>query len=380
MAKVLPIEKQKGIHAKITTTVKAFVAALKNTHVPRKSTIPVLSYARVQDATLVGTDLDVTTIVPFEGKGKGDFLIPHKQTLDVLTGETGNLVLEFHDTIGNVKSGKAEEGRRFVKLTVGDINFEFESLSVANFPQIPKQADAVLTIDGAALKTMLERTDFAISNEESRYTLNATLLKASKGKVTMVATNGHRLSHVTGKGTGAIEDTLLLPTATRWVYKNCRGEVSIGLDENTHTIRTESGTILSKKVTGQFPNFEAVMPRGNTIITGFKSAKKFDNILKRIMKCSDERSGAIKLLAGETTTTISASSLERGSAKADVECNTLGLPGKGAALQMGFNGEYISDFLKVIPEGEFTLSLKDAQSAGMLQVDGFKYILMPMRI
>ena len=370
----------KGAHATITTTVKAVVAALRNMIAQKgKISIPVLSYVMVKDASIIGTDLDTTTIVPFEGKGKGSFLIPYKQTLDALAGEAGDLVLEFHDTIGE-KSGGKEDGRRFVKLTVGAVEFEFATLSTANFPQVPKQADSTLVIDGPTLETMLARTDISISNEQSRYTLNATLLKASNGKVTMVATDGHRLSLVTGKGDGTMDDTLIAPAATRWLRKNCGGDVSIGVDENTHTIKTQNGTIIARKITGQFPKYEQVMPPNNKIVATFNSPEKFSDILKRVVKCSDERSGAVKLLAAESKTTLSASSTDRGSAKADIPCVTVGLPAHSAALQMWFNGEYILDFLKVIDEGQFTLALKDRESAGVFEVKDFKYIIMPMRI
>lgn len=359
---------------KITTTVAAFLAALKNTTaVEKKTSIPILQYARIKDTEVIGTDLDVTTIVPFEGTGTGDFLIPRRQVIDVLTGEKGTLTLEYFEDKSN-----PNDVRHKVTMNIGPIEFKFDGMSVANFPQTPTPSAAMLTLDGALVKKAIERTAISISSEKSRYTLNATLLKSVGGSVIMVATDGHRLSHVT-VGEGTIKDSLILPAATKWLLNNCKGQVSIGFDEDLHTIRTESGTILSRKVTGQFPNYDAVMPRDNKVAVTFSSPKELAGLLKRVSKCADERSGAIKLAVTFGSVEISASSTERGSAKASLAVMTDGLSPKGEIV-MGFNSAYIEDFLKVIDEDVFTFRIKDAQSSGLIEVDNFNYIIMPMRI
>ena len=340
----------------------------------KKSPIPVLTCALVKSTTLIGTTLDDFTIVPFEGKGKGEFLVPHKKALDVLMGEKGPLTIECLET----GSEKDKNLARKVKFTVGAVELEFDTQSQANFPQIPEPGKTTLALDGETVKTLTDRTRFAVSAEASRYTLQATLVKVVNGKTVMVATDGHRLSYVTGPSEGKLKDTLIRPATMDWVRKNCSDKIAVGADENFITICTGNGTIIAKKQSGQFPNYEAVMPTKNGIALGFASADHFSNILKRIAKCADERSRAIRLKVTDDSVTISASSLENGSAKADVQCSISGL--NGHPVEIGFCADYILDFLNVVKKGEFKIALKDSQSAGLFEVDNFKHVVMPMRI
>lgn len=359
---------------RITTTVEAFVAALKNTFLEKKkTTVPILSFARIKNTEIIGTDLDVATIVPFKGEGTADFLIPYRQALSVLTGETGPLTLQYFETAESNDSMSHE-----VKMTVGAIEFKLPSRSVKNFPMTPELSEPMLTLDGALLKKAIERIAISVSGEESQYTLNATLLKSVGGNVIMVSTDGHRMSYVT-VGEGSINESLLRPSATNWLLNNCKGQVSIGFNEYTHTIRTETGTILSKKVSGVFPSYDAVMPRENKVTVKFSSPKELAGLLKRVAKCADERSGAIKLAVTSGSVELSASSSERGSAKASLSVYTEGFSPKDWMV-VGFNSGYIEDFLKVIDEGEFVLRLKDPQSSGLFEAQNIRYVVMPMRM
>lgn len=361
---------------KITTTVESFVAALKNSYVEKKPTIPVLTSVLVTKDSVIGTNLDLATILPFDGKGKGEFLLPHKQTLDILAGEHGPLTIECTVTLKD----NAKDVIRKAKLTVGTMEFELDSMDRGNFPEVPKPAEASLTVDGSALKTLIERTRISISKGIERYTLNGTLLKAASGTITMVATDGHRLSLATTEGKGKIDDTIVLKAATEWLYKNCQEEVSIGLDSSTQTFKVANGILVARKLTGQFPDYTKVMPTRNNIVARFTSTQEFINILKRVAKCADERSGCVRVSVAPASVTLSAERSERGSAKGAIQCSTTGIEANDANLNVGFNYGYIEDFLKVVNGSEFTFSFRDAQSAGLLQAPGIDYALMPMRI
>jgi DNA polymerase-3 subunit beta len=358
----------------ITTTVEAFVAALKNTVTERGSvTIPILGYARVQNATVIGTTLDVFTIVKFEGKGQGDFLIHPRRAIDVLSGEKGPLVIEFHDT-------NEPRGERKVKLKVGTLEFTLPTLAVENFPHMPEPIKTTLAIDGAALKTMIDRTRIAVSADESRYTINGTLLSTENGTVTMVATDGHRMSVVTAPGEGELENVILSKSTTEWLRNNCRGKVQIGRDTSGNIISTDTGIVISKTLSGQFPNYQAVIPTKSSVSVRFSSSKTAAAFLKRACKCASRESGTIKLFLekGKQEVVILAESLERGSARVPVPAAIENMQTTG--MTIGFCGEFILDFLAVLPDQEFTLSLTKADMAGMFEVENFKYIVMPMRL
>ena len=372
---ILPKKAAKPVPS-ITTTVEAFLGALKASYPPeRKSTIPVLSYARLTDNAITTTDLDSTTVTKFDAKGKIDCLIPYRLALDVLKGESGALTvtpLEDH----------------WVLLKVGELEFKLQGMSAANFPAIPTPATTSLTLTGEVFTRMLTRTIFAISAEESRYTLNGALLLAdSTGAVTMVATDGHRLALVNEQGEGSL-DKILIPRKALDYLKTRIGEtVEIGAvtTEGTNgmtTFRTGNTILVSRNLNGQFPNYEAVMPRADAtkVKVQILDPVKFEDNLKRVAKCADERSGAVKFTFFDTGGEIKAESSERGSAKAPIACVVEG--GTSVGITMGFNAGYILDLLKVTKKEPLTLSLRDNQSAGMFTVgeDNYRHVIMPMRL
>lgn len=371
---ILPKKAAKPVPS-ITTTVEAFLGALKASYPPeRKSTIPVLSYARLTDNAITTTDLDSTTVTKFDAKGKIDCLIPYRLALDVLKGESGALTvtpLEDH----------------WVLLKVGELEFKLQGMSAANFPAIPTPATTSLTLTGEVFTRMLTRTIFAISAEESRYTLNGALLLAdSTGAVTMVATDGHRLALVNEQGEGNLEKTLIPRKALDYLKTRISGKVEIGLYKpeghpGDTTFRTGNTILIARNLRGQFPNYEAVMPRDQKVTVQILDPVKFEDNLKRVAKCADERSGAIRLAFTDRGGVVSASSSERGEAQAPIACTVDGVTSVG--ITMGFNAGFILDLLKVTKKEPLTLSLRDNQSAGMFTVGegtGYRYAIMPMRL
>ena len=358
--------KKKPKEVAITTTVEAIVAALGNSNIAKKTTIPILDYVRITNNVMIGTDLDLTTVIPFKAKGTGDFLVPHEQALNILKGESGPMTLQYNPE--NYQ----------VKMVLGTLKFTLNGMSLANYPEIPKATKATLTIDGDIFKTMLARTVFVISNQESRYTMNGALLRVSGGNTVFVTTDGHRLSYTETEADGKIEDSVIARPALNWLKKNCSGPVLISVDDHTHTITTSTGTIFSRKLSGKFPEYNAIMPASMPIKAEFTSPAALSNTLKRVAKCADDRSRAVRLALGVNQVELSASSTENGSAKGKVDCITTGVDQHD--FVMGLNATYLEEFLAAIGKEPFTASFKESQSAAMFEVPQFKYVVMPMRI
>jgi DNA polymerase-3 subunit beta len=137
----------------------------------------------------------------------------------------------------------------------------------------------------------------------------------------------------------------------------------------------------TRRLSGQFPNFEAVMPRDNSRFVVVRSAE-LSAAIQRVAQFADERSGAIRLRLEANELKISSSSTESGESE-----DVIDTPYSGEAIAVGFNSNYILDFLKALGnEGEVRLEFKDAQSAGQMRPEDpdaeyrSKYVLMPMRI
>jgi DNA polymerase-3 subunit beta len=235
---------------------------------------------------------------------------------------------------------------------------------------------------------MISKTIFAISNEESRYTLNGALLVLKSDSITMVATDGHRLAHIENpaaklEGVSGEMKTLIPKKAmgelNTLLQEGGTEMVEFARDESTLFFRVGGRLLTSRQLTGQFPNYEAVLPRecpkGVTV-----PAAEIAAAIQRVSQFADERSGAIKLRLDKNEIKVSSSSMESGESEDSIETAYSAEP-----LTIGFNSGYLLDFLKVSSGSDVRLEFKDEQSAGQLRpAEGedfkYRYIVMPMRI
>jgi len=206
----------------------------------------------------------------------------------------------------------------------------------------------------------------------------------------MVATDGHRLAYVEKPGENnegiSGEKRVLIPRKAlqelQQLLTTTEGEkVDFADDEHTLFFRLAHRTLSSRKLTGQFPNFEAVMPRDNTKFV-IVACSELGQAIQRVAQFADERSGAIRLRLEDNELKVSANSTETGESE-----DTIETPYNGDPITVGFNSSYILDFLKAQDNsGEVRLEFKDSQSAGQMRPEEpeaeykYRYVLMPMRI
>jgi DNA polymerase III subunit beta len=277
----------------------------------------------------------------------------------------------------------------WVSIRCGRSNTKMVGMARSNFPSLPGFPTAgVVKIPAQVLRGMIAKTGFAIANEESRYTLNGALMVLKPESITMVATDGHRLSHIERSGekfdgiSGEMK-TLIPKKAMDELKLLLDGTdtetIDFAKDESTLYFRIGTRLLTSRQLTGQFPNFEAVLPKDNSkSIT--VNGEDLSAAISRVAQFADERSRAVRIKLEKGELKLSASSTETGESEDSLETNY-----NGDALTIGFNAQYILDFLKAVGAGEVKLELKDAQSAGQLRpADSedykYRYIVMPMRI
>jgi len=376
-----------GAAMEITVSRQELVKELTATQsvVERKTTIPILSNFLIEAdgdrLTITATDLDqaIRTSAAVKVKKPGSCTIPARKLYDYIKllpeGDISIKLLENH----------------WVQIRSGRSNTKMVGMARANYPQVPEfPSIAATSIPTLALKTLIARTIFAISNEESRYTLNGALLVIKAESLAMVATDGHRLSYVekpneTLEGISG-EKRVLIPRKAlqelQQLLSNTDAEkVEFADDEHTLFFRVGHRTLSTRKLSGQFPNFEAVMPRDNTKFAVVRSSE-LSAAIQRVAQFADERSGAIKLRLEGNELKISSSSTESGESE-----DTIDTPYSSDPIMVGFNSVYILDFLKALGnEGEVRLEFKDSQSAGQMRPEDpdaeykYRYVLMPMRI
>lgn len=388
---------------KVTTDVKPFLAALKASTAEKNSSVTITQYVRLEiadesTAYLHGTDLDLFTTFNLDvsADGEGSALIPCHQTIAVLNGETGDVTIEYvapvyaaEITDDEKKNGQTRPSVVFparVTIEINGCRYEFESRDVADFPAAPEFGDTckVVNVNAAAFATMLQRVTFAISSEVSRYTLNGAQLEMTAGTLRLTGTDGHRLSTaVTEQMSSDAENltALISYAALDWISANIKGTetVSIQTDGQIIHFALDWRSLTARIMPGNFPNWRAVMPRDIRSTIQVDDASGLSKTIQRVAKCADDRSHAVKLSANGKFI-ISADSFDHGKASAIVPAS---LTGTDPEITMGFNAEYMLDFLKAAGKSAMvTIGLRDAQSAALWKTAdaGWDYVLMPMRI
>jgi DNA polymerase III subunit beta len=351
--------------------------------VERKTTIPILSNylfeASGDKLSLTATDLDLSlrTACPAKVKKEGACTIPARKLHDYV-----KLLPDADITIKLLEN-------HWVSIRCGRSNTKMVGMARSNFPSLPAFPTAgVMKISAQVLLDMIAKTGFAIANEESRYTLNGALMVLKPESITMVATDGHRLSHIERSGEKfdgiSGEMKTLIPKKAMDELKSLLDgtdaeAIDFAKDESTLYFRIGPRLLTSRQLTGQFPNYEAVLPKDNSKSISV-NGEDLSAAISRVAQFADERSRAVRLKLEKGELKLSASSTETGESEDSLETSY-----NGEALTIGFNAQYILDFLKAIGAGEVKLELKDAQSAGQLRpADSedykYRYIVMPMRI
>jgi DNA polymerase III sliding clamp (beta) subunit (PCNA family) len=190
----------------------------------------------------------------------------------------------------------------------------------------------------------------------------------------MVATDGHRLSLVEMDGDAPPTSALFSRSSLKWMKENVGEWAALGIGTDYNVICSARKTLLFRKLTGQFPKYEKVIPKSSevTVTATFPSIRELRSTLSRVAKCADEASGCVQWQFG-LNPKIATKSVNRGSASAPLDCKVEG------ELTISWCNSYITDLLSIVEDGELTIQMKDAQSASLFQLDGVKYIVMPMR-
>jgi DNA polymerase III subunit beta len=351
--------------------------------VERKTTIPILSNFLFEAAgdrlTITATDLDLSlrTSCPARIKKEGACTIPARKLFDYVKllpdGDISIKLMENH----------------WVQIRSGRSNTKMVGMARANFPAVPMfPAAGGIKLPADALKTLISKTIFAISSEESRYTLNGGLLVLKAESMVMVATDGHRLAHIEKTkeqfdGIGELKTLIprkAMAELNTLLNTTEADTIEFAKDDTTLFFRIGPRLMTSRQLTGQFPNYEAVLPRDNNKQVIVRK-DEVQGAIQRVAQFADERSGAIKLKLDSNQVSVSSSSAESGESEDSIETVYTGDP-----LVVGFNSSYLLDFLKAAETNEVRLEFKDAQSAGQMRPEDpdsdfkYRYIIMPMRI
>lgn len=351
--------------------------------VEKKTTIPILSNVLLEAADdrlmLTATDLElgIQCSCPAKVKKPGAGTIPAKKLLDYVRllpeAELQIKLLENH----------------WASLVCGRSRTRIAGMSRENFPELPSMPDRLLDIPAQMVTSMVDKTIFAISNEESRFTLNGALLLFKPDSVVMVATDGHRLSMVEypmdvppeAAGYRGLVPKKAMQELVKLVPDgDGSAQLQFSGDENHLFFRLGERLLISRKLTGNFPDYERVLPREHPHQVTL-ARDEMRAAIERVSQFADERSKAIRLQFTEGEMKFHSSLSDTGESEESVT-----VVYDGPEIEIGFNAGYLIDFLRAVPEERITFLFKDGVSAGEMRPAGddinytFRYIVMPMRI
>jgi DNA polymerase-3 subunit beta len=387
----MPVEVAPAVATTATTTMEITISKFELLReltatqgvVERKTTIPILSNYLFEAAgdklSLTATDLDLSlrTACNAKVKKEGACTIPARKLYDYV-----KLLPDADITIKLLEN-------HWVSIRCGRSNTKMVGMARSNFPTLPVFPTAgVVKIPAAVLRSMIAKTGFAIAHEESRYTLNGALMVLKSESITMVATDGHRLAHIERAGEKfegvSGEMKTLVPKKAMDELKSLLDAtdaetIDFAKDESTLYFRVGQRLLTSRQLTGQFPNYEAVLPKDITKSISVPG-EDLGAAISRVAQFADERSHAVRLRLEKDELRLSASSTDSGESEDSIEIAYSGDP-----MTIGFNAQYLIDFIKAAGSAEVKLELKDPQSAGQFRpADGddykYRYIVMPMRI
>lgn len=352
----------------------------------KRNTIPILANVliEVQDGqmTLTATDMEIAIVetIQAESLENGTVTAPASVLYEIVRKLPDSAIIELtHTSIDMPLSLRA--GKYVTSLNVLDVE-EFPSMTSGDFPHN-------FQISTEVLRKLIEQTRFAISTEETRYYLNGIYFhitnSENENKLCAVATDGHRLAKVECTMPEGAENIpgIIIPRKTIYeIYKlleEAEENIQIMLSDTRIQLNFGSVTLTSKLIDGTFPEYERVIPKNNTKVLRV-GKQDFATAVARVAAISMERSRPVKLSLDNNSLVLSASSVDQGNAKEELDGSQVQY--ESTPLEIGFQARYLNDITDQIDnQVEFILADNSAPTI-VRDVDdpSALYVLMPMRV
>lgn len=350
--------------------------------VERRQTLPILSNVLMSlegnRLSLTGTDLEVELVgrIDVQSEGAdGDITVPARKLVDICKSLPDGVDISF-----SVEDGK-------VTVRAGRSRFTLSTLPAAEFPTV-EAGDGEIDLDLAQplVRQMIDRTGFAMAQQDVRYYLNGMYLEIKEGRLRFVATDGHRLALCTAPGQIAADDkSVIVPR--KGILELSRlldgdGSVTLSVGSNHIRAATDQFTFTSKLVDGKFPEYERVLPRSpDKSVSGDRAELR--QAFTRTAILSNEKYRGVRLSLTPGSLEITANNPEQEQAEESVPVDYA-----GDALEVGFNVSYLLDVMGVLTGATVRMSLSDSASSALIEegeaggdTDAEAlYVVMPMRL
>lgn len=351
-----------------------------NGAVEKKNTIPVLQNIKIEvlngKVTMAATDMDIVVTTSFDAdiKNGGATTVPSQMFFDIvrkISDSSKIMISQDSQSILQIKSGKSKYSLPCIDAT------EFPSLAEG-------ELGAEIEVEADKLAKMIDKTRFAISNDETRYYLNGLFLQSIKKEtgteLRCVATDGHRLalSYLAAENL-AVEFGVILPKKSvaeiRRIIEGGK-KIKISVSRVKIKIISEQTTIVSKLIDGEFPDYDKVLPKNNTQIAIVGKKLFFDSV-DRVSTVATDKHRSLKLSVENGKINLQVSTNDGSFAYEEFDVTY-----SGEKIETGFNSRYLLDVIGQIDKEEIIMKLKDGFSPVLLEAKDMHaiFVIMPVRI
>ncbi|WP_372777052.1 DNA polymerase III subunit beta [Litorivivens sp.] len=348
--------------------------------VERRQTLAILANVQLvlegQELSLTGTDLEVELIgrveLPSPPASEGEITVPARKLVDICKSLPEGSELEF----------SLDENRLILKS--GRSRFTLSTLPASDFPSVDQtESGQSFTVKQGDIKRLIEKTSFAMAQQDVRYYLNGMLWELAATHLRTVATDGHRLAMCTLTAELGISQNAQVIVPRKGVNELVRllmdddQDADIQLSNNHLRVVTPGFTFTSKLIDGKFPDYERVLPRSSTKeVLGDRGVLR--QAFGRTSILSNEKYRGIRLLLTSGELKIQANNPEQEEAE-----EIIAVDYEGPDLEIGFNVSYLMDVLAVMTSDNVKILLSDSNSSALLEepeASECSYVVMPMRL
>lgn len=347
--------------------------------VERRQTLPVLANFLVQvqnsQLSLTGTDLEVEMIArsAVDDAQDGETTIPARKLFEIVRALPDGSRITVSQTGDKVS------------VQAGRSRFTLATLPANDFPSVDEvEASERVTVPEAALKELIERTSFAMAQQDVRYYLNGLLFDLRDSMLRCVATDGHRLALCeSGLETGgsATKRQIIVPrkgvTELQRLLEGGERVLELEVGRSHIRVKRDDVTFTSKLIDGRFPDYEAVIPIGADIEVKL-DREVLRAALQRAAILSNEKYRGVRVELSPGQMKISAHNPEQEEAQEEIEADT-----KVDGLAIGFNVNYLLDALSALRDEHIVIQLRDANSSALVREassERSRHVVMPLRL
>lgn len=346
--------------------------------VERRQTLAVLANVLVvlegDKLTLTGTDTEVEIVarvqLPSMGES-GETTVPARKLLDICRSLPEGADIQIGE----------DEGKLLLKS--GNSRFSLSTLPASNFPNVETGTPQLeFNCSKATIKNMIDKTAFAMAQQDVRYYLNGMLWEIGSNQLRFVSTDGHRLAMCTKDVDAQVNAKTQVIVPRKGVLELARmldddGDVSVAIGDKHLHVNTKDFSFTSKLVDGKFPDYERVLPRGgNNLLIG--SRDDLRQAFSRSAILSNEKYRGVRLTLSDGLLTLIANNPEQDEAEEQVVVEY-----QGASLEVGFNVGYLMDIANVLHSEKLKFTFVDADTSTLVTDPANEecaYVIMPMRL